>query len=167
MLTTAYLSLGSNLGDKEANIKKALELLDSSPGVQVKKVASFYRTTPLYKPKQDWFINTAAEIETSLSPHELLSLFQDIEKKLGRGITTERWGPRTVDLDLLLYGNDKICTSDLVVPHPRMNERAFVMVPLAEIAPDLIVPGGCKANDLARLLLRDQFVEKLGFSRGK
>lgn len=166
MLTTAYLSLGSNVGDKEANIKKALELLGSSPGVQVKKVASFYRTTPLYKPKQDWFINTAAEIETSLNPHELLSLFKDIEKKLGR-VNGERWGPRTIDLDLLLFGNDKVCTPDLIVPHPRMNERAFVMVPLAEIAPDLIVPGGCKANDLARLLLRDQFVEKLGLAQGK
>lgn len=160
MHTTAYIGLGSNLGDKEANIKKALELLGAAPGVQVKKVASFYRTAPLYKPKQDFFLNTVAEIETSLDPHELLKLCKDIEKGLER-VPTERWGPRTIDLDLLLYGNDKISTSDLIVPHPRMNERAFVIAPLAEIAPGLEVPGGYKANDLARLLLRDQFVEKL------
>ncbi|NLI11569.1 2-amino-4-hydroxy-6-hydroxymethyldihydropteridine diphosphokinase [Pelotomaculum propionicicum] len=160
MLTTAYIGLGSNLGDKEANIKKALELLEEDPGVHVKKVASLYRTAPLYKPKQDMFFNTVAEIETNINPHELLKLCKDIEKRLERA-PTERWGPRTIDLDLLLYGKDKICASDLVVPHPRMTERAFVMAPLAEIAPELIVPGGCKAIDLARLLLRDQFVEKL------
>ncbi len=160
MLTTAYIGLGSNLGDKEANIKKALELLGAAPGVQVKKVASLYRTAPLYKPKQDMFLNTVAEIETSLNPHEFLKLCKDIEKELER-TPTVRWGPRTIDLDLLLYGNDKICTSDLVVPHPRMTERAFVMAPLAEIEPELVVPGGCKAIDLARLLLRDQFVEKI------
>jgi len=159
MLTTAYIGLGSNLGDKEANIKKALELLGTAPGVQVKKVASFYRTDPLYITKQDWFLNTAAEIETSLNPHELLSLLKDIEKNLER-TPTVRWGPRTIDLDLLLFGGDKVCNSDLVVPHPRMAERAFVMVPLAEIAPELIINGQGKAGELAQLLTKEQRVEK-------
>ncbi len=160
MLTTAYIGLGSNLGDKEVNLKNALELLEANPDVQVKKAASFYRTAPLYVTKQDWFLNTVAEIETTLSPHKLLSVLKDIEKKLEREPTV-RWGPRTIDLDLLLFGNDNICTSDLVVPHPRIAERAFVMVPLAEIAPDLMIPGKCKASELARLLRRGQYVEKL------
>jgi 2-amino-4-hydroxy-6-hydroxymethyldihydropteridine diphosphokinase len=159
MLTTAYIGLGSNLGDKEANIKKALELLGEVPGIQVKKVASLYRTAPLYVTKQDWFLNTVAEIETSLKAHELLSLLKDMEKKLDR-TPTVRWGPRTIDLDLLLFGSDKVCSSDLVVPHPRMTERAFVMVPLAEIAPHLCVPGRGRAGELAHLLTTEQSVEK-------
>lgn len=159
MPTTAYIGLGSNLGDKEANIKKALELLGENPGVQVKKVASLYKTAPLYVTKQDWFLNTVAEIETSLSPHDLLTLLKDTEKKLER-IPTVRWGPRTIDLDLLIFGSDKIKSPDLVVPHTRMTERAFVMVPLAEIAPHLCVPGRGRVGELARLLSTDQNVEK-------
>ena len=159
MPTTAYIGLGSNLGDKEANIKKALELLGEAPGVQVKKVASFYKTAPLYVTKQDWFLNTVAEIETSLNAHELLSLLKGMEKKLER-TPTVRWGPRTIDLDLLLFGSDKIQSSDLVVPHPRLSERAFVMVPLAEIAPQLCIPGRGRAGELAHLLSTEQRVEK-------
>lgn len=159
MPTTAYIGLGSNLGDKEANIKKALELLGENPGVQVKKVASLYKTAPLYVTKQDWFLNTVAEIETSLSPHDLLALLKDTEKRLER-TPTVRWGPRTIDLDLLLFGSDKIKSTDLVVPHTRMTERAFVMVPLAEIAPQLCVPGRGRVGELARLLSTDQNVEK-------
>lgn len=159
MPTTAYIGLGSNLGDKEANIKKALELLEKNPCVQVKKVASFYKTAPLYVTKQDWFLNTVAEIKTSLNPHELLTLLKTTEKDLDR-TPTVRWGPRTIDLDLLLYGSDKIKSPDLVVPHPRMTERAFVMVPLAEIAPNLCVPGRGRARELAHLLSTDQSVEK-------
>ena len=160
MLTTAYIGLGSNLGDKEANIKKALELLGKNPGVQVKKVASFYKTAPLYVTKQDWFLNTVAEIETGLNAHELLTLLKDTEKKLDR-TPTIRWGPRTIDLDLLLFGGDKVDSPNLIVPHPRMTERAFVMVPLAEIAPQLCVPGRGRAGELARLLSTDQKVERI------
>lgn len=160
MPTTAYIGLGSNLGDKEANINKALELLGEVPGVQVKKVASFYRTTPMYVTKQDDFINTVAEIETSLNAHDFLFLLKDTEKKLDR-TPTVRWGPRTIDLDLLIFGSDKIKSPDLVVPHPRMTERAFVMVPLAEIAPHICVPGRGRAGELARLLKTDQKVEKI------
>jgi 2-amino-4-hydroxy-6-hydroxymethyldihydropteridine diphosphokinase len=160
MLTTAYIGLGSNLGDKGANIKKALEMLEENPGVQVKKVASLYKTAPLYVTKQDWFLNSVAEIETSLTPHELLTLFKETEKKLERTATI-RWGPRTIDLDLLLFGDEKVFTADLVVPHPRMAERAFVIVPLAEIAPHLCIPGRGRVGELAHLLTRDQSVEKI------
>lgn len=160
MLTTAYIGLGSNLGDKEANIRKALELLDEAPGVQVKKVASFYKTAPLYVTKQDWFLNTVAEIETSLDAHKLLAFLKETEKNLDR-TPTIRWGPRTIDLDLLLFGSEKVQSPDLIVPHPRMTERAFVMVPLAEIASQLCVPGRGRAGELARLLSTDQSVEKI------
>ncbi len=159
MPTTAYIGLGSNLGDKAANIKKALERLRETPGIQVKKVASLYKTSPLYVTKQDWFLNTVAEIETSLTARELLTLLKDMEKKLDR-TPTIRWGPRTIDLDILLFGNDKIKDSDLVIPHPRMIERAFVMAPLAEIAPHLCIPGRGRIGELARLLCTDQNVEK-------
>lgn len=155
----AYVGLGSNLGDKEANIKKALEMLNTSPGVRVKRAASLYRTAPVGYTGQDWFLNTVAEVETSLSPHELLSLLLAVEERLGR-VRTVRWGPRTVDLDLLLFGGEEINTPDLVVPHPRMGERAFVMVPLAELAPELTVPGRGKAVELAQALAGEQYVER-------
>lgn len=159
MPTTAYIGLGSNLGDKEANIKKALDLLKEAPGIQVKKIASLYKTAPLYVTRQDWFLNTVAEIETDLTARQLLALLKDMEKKLDR-TPTVRWGPRTIDLDILLFGNDKIEDADLVIPHPRMIERAFVMAPLAEIAPHLCIPGRGRIGELARLLSTDQNVEK-------
>ncbi|MDD2554063.1 MAG: 2-amino-4-hydroxy-6-hydroxymethyldihydropteridine diphosphokinase [Desulfotomaculaceae bacterium] len=164
MPTTAYIGLGSNLGDKEANIRKALAMLEEVPGIQVKKVASLYKTAPLYVTKQDWFLNTVAEVETSLTAHEFLTLLKDTEKKLERAPTV-RWGPRTIDLDILLFGSDKIESADLIVPHPRMIERAFVMVPLAEIAPRLCIPGRGRAGELARLLSTDQSVEKFDSSQ--
>lgn len=160
MLNTAYVGLGSNLGDKEANIKKALKLLETSPGVQVKRVASFYRTAPVGYTRQDWFLNTVAEVETGLKPHELLSLLLDIEERLGR-VRTVRWGPRTVDLDLLIFGRETINAPDLIVPHPRMSERAFVMVPLAELAPEFTIDGRGKAAELAEALKKEQFVDKM------
>lgn len=159
MATTAYIGLGSNLGDKEANIKKALELLRKTPGIQVKKVASLYKTAPLYMTRQDWFLNTVVEIETTLTSRQLLIQLKDIENKLERKPTV-RWGPRTIDLDILIYGCDRVKCDDLVIPHPRMTERAFVMVPLAEIAPNICIPGRGRAGELARLLSIDQSVEK-------
>lgn len=159
MLNTAYIGLGSNLGDKEANIKKALKLLEASPGVHVKRVASFYRTAPVGYTRQDWFLNTAAEVETDLKPHELLSHLLDIEERLGR-VRTVHWGPRTIDLDLLIFGREEVNTPDLIVPHPRMSERAFVMVPLAELVPEFIIAGRGKATELAETLKKEQFVDK-------
>ncbi|MCL6635573.1 MAG: 2-amino-4-hydroxy-6-hydroxymethyldihydropteridine diphosphokinase [Peptococcaceae bacterium] len=161
MSKTAYVGVGSNLGDKRANIKKALELLGASPEVWLKRTASLYRTAPVGYSEQDWFLNTVAEVETGLAPRELLSLLLGIEEKLGR-VRTVRWGPRTADLDLLLFGEEEIHSPDLCVPHPRMAERAFVMVPLAELAPDLVLPGRGRAADLARVLAGEQAIEKCG-----
>lgn len=160
MFNIAYIGLGSNLGDKEANIKKALALLAASPGVRVKRVASFYRTAPVGYTDQGWFTNTVAELETSLQPHELLSLLLDIEKRIGR-VRTIRWGPRTVDLDLLLFGSEEMNSPDLVLPHPRMGERAFVMAPLAELDPDIMIAGWGTAKELAERLKKEQQIKKI------
>lgn len=156
---TAYIGLGSNLGDKKANLTKALELLGAAPGVQLKKVASYYRSAPVGGPPQDWYLNTVAEVLTSLTPHRLLAVLLKIEEELGR-VRTVRWGPRTVDLDLLLYGGREIHDDILTLPHPRMTGRAFVMAPLAELAPGLILQGKT-AGQLARELAGTQLIEKL------
>lgn len=159
MPETAYIGLGSNMGNKEENINKALELLGVSPGIKVKKVSSLYRTAPVGNNSQDWFLNNVAEVETGLSPQELLSILFKIEDKLGR-VRTVRWGPRIIDLDLLIFGNEEIQEPGLTVPHPRMFERAFVMAPLAEIAPEIRIPGGGTAAALAELLAKQQIIEK-------
>jgi len=144
---TAYIGLGSNLGDKRKNIRRALELLGGVPGVRVRRVAPLYRTAPVGYTEQDWFINTVAEVETSLPPEELLRVCLDIENRLGR-VRIIRWGPRTVDLDLLLYGERAIDRPQLTVPHPRLHERAFVLVPLADLVPEMVVPGRGRVKGL-------------------
>jgi 2-amino-4-hydroxy-6-hydroxymethyldihydropteridine diphosphokinase len=142
------------MGDPGANLEKAIKLLNDTEGIEVTAVAPFYRTAPVGYTEQDYFINTVAEINTSLSPLQLLEKMQQIENKLGR-VRVIRWGPRTVDLDLLLYGDEKIAGPDLEVPHPRMHQRAFVMVPLADLNPQLVIQGE-QAADLARRLAGEQ-----------
>jgi 2-amino-4-hydroxy-6-hydroxymethyldihydropteridine diphosphokinase len=142
------------MGDPRANLEKAIDLLNDTEGIEVTAVAPFYRTAPVGYTEQDYFINTVAEINTSLSPLQLLEKMQQIENKLGR-VRVIRWGPRTVDLDLLLYGDEKIAGPDLEVPHPRMHQRAFVMVPLADLNPQLVIQGE-QAADLARRLAGEQ-----------
>ena len=130
----AFLSLGSNLGDRQTNIEHALARL-SSAGVHVLQVSSFYRTEPVgYKP-QPWFLNCAAEAETDLMPLQLLRRCQAIQRELGRR-PGARNGPRVIDIDILLYENAVVHSSELTIPHPRMAERRFVLVPLSEIAGD-------------------------------
>lgn len=158
--TVSYIGLGSNMGDKPGNLRAALELLSATPGIRPVRVASMYRTAPVGYTEQDWFVNTVAEVVAELSPHQLLEVLLDIEAQLGR-VRTIRWGPRVVDLDLLLYGDRVISEPQLEVPHPRMTERAFVMVPLAELAPDLILPGGRRAEELAAELSSLQDIYKL------
>lgn len=143
----AYIGLGSNMGDKRASILAALELLGKTPGIALLRTAPLYRTAPVGYTEQEWFVNTVAEIDTTLSPRELLAACLEIERRLGR-VRSMRWGPRVIDLDLLLYGELVVDEPDLVVPHPRMHERAFVLVPLADLAPDLAVPGRGKVKDL-------------------
>lgn len=136
-MTTAYLGLGSNIGDRRANICRALEFL--AEAVQVESVSTFYETEPWGYKEQPMFLNIACQIKTRLSARDLLTLAKGIEKRLGR-LPCFRNAPRTIDIDILLYDNNVIDEPDLSVPHPRLAERAFVLVPLAEIAPELIHP---------------------------
>jgi 2-amino-4-hydroxy-6-hydroxymethyldihydropteridine diphosphokinase len=135
-----YLSLGGNLGDPAQSMGAALRILDADPLTEIVAVSSLYRTPPWGKTDQPDFLNAAAEIETGLAPRELLDLCLEAERKLKR-VRQERWGPRLVDIDILVFGDRRINEAGLDIPHPRMLERAFVLVPLAEIAPDYTVGG--------------------------
>lgn len=138
-MARAYIGLGSNVGDREVFLGKAIEMLGDSKRVKVLRRAGFYETEPVGREDQSWFINTVAEIETSLPPHELLAHTQSIESKLGRR-QREHWGPREIDLDILLYENRVLDTPTLTLPHPQLHQRRFVLAPLCELAPDLIHP---------------------------
>jgi len=135
---TVYLSLGSNVGDRAANLARAIEAL-SNAGVRVLRRSSFYATEPVDVRTQSWFLNCVIEAETELMPRQLLRAVQSIEMSLGRRRLVER-GPRTMDIDLLLYGSSIVRAAELELPHPRMAARRFVLVPLAEIAPYLQHP---------------------------
>lgn len=158
-MTRCYIGLGSNQGDSMAVNNAALEQINAVEGIELISVAPFYCTAPQGYTEQNDFINTVAEIETVLDPLALLGRLQEIENGLGR-VRTVRWGPRTVDLDILLYGDQTIDLPDLQVPHPRMHQRAFVMVPLADLNPGLVVAGE-QARDLAGRLAVEQRVERL------
>lgn len=135
-MADAYVGLGSNLGDREGALREAIRLLGESDGVEVVAVSSFHETEPVGGPPgQPMFLNAAARLRVDLGPEELLDRLLDLETRLGR-VRGERWGPRTLDLDLLLYDERAIETERLTVPHARMHEREFVLAPLAEIAPD-------------------------------
>jgi 2-amino-4-hydroxy-6-hydroxymethyldihydropteridine diphosphokinase len=137
---TAALGLGGNIGDVAGAFLQALGRLADAPGVGRLRASSVYRTPPWGKVDQPDFLNMAALVETTLPPRALLALCLDIERDLGRR-RLERWGPRTLDLDLLTYGEATIGEPDLEIPHPRLTERAFVLAPLAEVAPHLRVGG--------------------------
>ena len=154
----AYLGLGSNLGDREANLLMALELL--SHRLKVKKVSSVYQTDPLGDVNQPRFLNQVCEVETTLNPHELLLLAKGIEKKLGRRAGRPN-APRPMDIDILFYDDKVINTPELTIPHPRLMERAFVLIPLAEIAPQLKHPlVGITVSELKERLKERQGVFK-------
>lgn len=147
-MTTAYVGLGANLGDRERTIRRALELL----GDEVVAVSSLRETDPVGYVDQPRFLNGAARLETERTARELLDRLLAIERELGRTREGARYGPRTIDLDLLLYGDAVIDEPGLTLPHPHLHERAFVLEPLAELDPALIVPGrGRLAALLARL----------------
>jgi 2-amino-4-hydroxy-6-hydroxymethyldihydropteridine diphosphokinase len=145
--TIAYIGLGSNLDDPRSQIRQALVQLDSIPGTRVTARSSLYRTTPVGLLEQPDFINAAASVQTTLKPQALLSALLAIENRQGRRRTI-RNAPRTLDLDLLLYGEQVFDQEGLTLPHPRLHERAFVLAPLAEIAPAAIVPGRGRVDDL-------------------
>ena len=140
---TAYMGLGSNLGDRAGNLQAALSQMAEMPTISIMRVSSLYETAPVGVTEQPDFLNAVAALETSLPALELLNVFLHLENQIGR-VRTFRWGPRVIDLDLLLYGDAQIALPSLAVPHPRLRERAFVLVPLAEIAPELILPGETK-----------------------
>ncbi len=138
MNKTAYLSLGSNLGDRAANIERAIHMLEAA-GVSVHRRSSLYETEPQDMPNQPWFLNVVLEIQTDLFPRQLLARIKRIESELGRKRVAAR-GPRTIDIDIILFGRFEVNTPELVIPHPRMAERRFVLAPLAELAPELRHP---------------------------
>jgi 2-amino-4-hydroxy-6-hydroxymethyldihydropteridine diphosphokinase len=135
---TAYLSLGSNLGDRAANIERALALLATS-GVSTIHRSSLFKTEPVEFTAQGWFLNLAVEVETGLMPRQLLHAIRNVEQEMGRRRIV-RAGPRILDIDILIYGTSIVRTAELEIPHPRMAERRFVLVPMAEIAPNLRHP---------------------------
>lgn len=136
-MALAYLGLGSNLGDRRAHLDAALAALRAHPAVHALAASSLIETDPVGGPPgQGRYLNAAARIETDLAPHDLLGLLKRIEGDLGRAPGGPRWGPRTIDLDILLYGDLRLESADLTVPHPRMRDRRFVLAPLAEVAPD-------------------------------
>ena len=147
----AYVALGSNLQHPAAQVRAGFEDLDHLPATRLMRRSSLYRTTPVGKLDQPDFVNAVACIETGLEPRMLLQALLDIEARHAR-VRRERNGPRTLDLDLLLFGERRIEMPGLTVPHPRMHERAFVLVPLAEIAPDAEVPGKGRVADLLAAL---------------
>jgi 2-amino-4-hydroxy-6-hydroxymethyldihydropteridine diphosphokinase len=152
MPVTAYIALGSNMGDKMATCQQALEYLRKNG--RITHVSSFYRTEPVGYPDQEDFVNAVVEMETDLSPLALLAACHVIEDSLGRNRLVH-WGPRTIDLDILLYGDKIIDTAELTIPHPLMTSRGFVLVPLCEIAPQALHPVLMKTVDQLLRKLRD------------
>ena len=135
----AYIGFGSNIGDRLAHIQNALDTLSKTEGITLRRVSSIYKTDPVGYAEQAQFLNGAAAIQTTLSPLSLLHTLKDIETAIGRKHRI-RWGPREIDLDILIYGDLCVQTEELVIPHPEMHLRGFVLVPLAEIAPDVVHP---------------------------
>lgn len=145
-MTTAWIGIGSNVGDRVANVRRAVEALQDAGSVSA--TSSVYLTSPLGGPPQRSFANLVAKIDTERSPQELLAFCKHLEGHMGRESSGMRWGPRVIDLDILLYGDEKVSEPDLEIPHPRMKERRFVLVPLIEIDADVSDPWGYRYADL-------------------
>jgi 2-amino-4-hydroxy-6-hydroxymethyldihydropteridine diphosphokinase len=143
-VTRAYVGLGANLGDREATMRRAIELL----GDDVVAVSTFRETDPIGYEDQPRFLNAAVALDTELSPRELLDRLLVVERELGRTRDGPRYGPRTIDLDVLLYGDEIVDEAGLRVPHPRLAERRFALEPLAELDPDLVIPGAGSVSAL-------------------
>jgi 2-amino-4-hydroxy-6-hydroxymethyldihydropteridine diphosphokinase len=157
-VTRAFVGLGANLGDRVDTLQRALLLLDQRDGIAVAAVSSAYQSAPWGPVEQPPYLNAATELGTSLGPHELLRQLLAVEAELGR-VRDVRWGPRTCDLDLLLYGGETIATADLQVPHPRLGQRRFVLDPLLELDSGLELPDGTPLSTLAAAVA-EQEVER-------
>lgn len=140
MRVTAYVGLGANLGDREATLRRAVELLDAEPTISVVAVSTLRETEPVGVVDQPRFLNGVAAVETELQPAELVRVLLAVERRLGRTREGPRWGPRTVDLDLLVHGDAVVDEPGVMVPHPRLHERRFALEPLFELAPELVIP---------------------------
>lgn len=147
MTETAYLGLGSNLGDRLASLQRAVDLLGAEAGIALTRCSRVWETDPVGGPPQPDFLNVVVRAEIGLSPRELLAACQRVEAALGR-VRDVRWGPRTVDIDILLIDGQEIDEPGLVVPHARLHERAFVLMPLLEIEPDPVLPDGVRLVDV-------------------
>lgn len=150
-MVKVYLGIGANLGRRREALRRAIAILGENGAIRIRRISSLYRTEPWGKKRQPDFLNAVVCAETSLHPFDLLKRCQSIEKKLGRR-KTERFGPREIDIDVLSYGKMISKSKGLVLPHPRISERRFVLVPLCEIAPGLRLPGSKKT---VRALLRE------------
>lgn len=148
--TTSYMSLGSNMGDTYGNLAGARKALQDATGVELVTVSPLYHTRPVGKTDQAWFLNQVVEVKTTLAALALLQACQRIESDLGR-VRHERWGPRTLDIDILVFGDVQSDDPELTLPHPRLLERAFVLVPLADIAPELVIGDATVQGHLERL----------------
>lgn len=154
-MTVAYIGLGSNIGDTVAHLCNALEALNALPECQLQKCSPFYRSAAIGPGQQADYANAVASIETLLGPEQLLRQLQAIESAQGRQRSV-RWGPRTLDLDLLLHGETVMRSASLELPHPRMTERSFVLLPLFDISPKLRLPNGTPIRSLLASLDRDE-----------
>ncbi len=161
-MAIAYICLGSNLGRKRVNVRRAIKLLSKKKDIKILKISSLYETEPVGYVKQDWFVNACLMAETNLSPRQLLNTLKNIEKQLKRKKRFIRWGPRTIDLDILLYDNLRLKVKDLIIPHPEMHKRAFVLIPLMELEPNLTHPTKRKSIlELLANLKKSKRVRKL------
>ena len=156
---TTYIGFGSNIGNRLSFIRDALHVLSQTDGIIIKEISSLYETEPVGNEDQGKFLNGVVAIETHLSPQTLLTTLKVIETKVGRR-HRKRWGPREIDLDVLIYGEMCLRTSELIIPHPEMHNRRFVLTPLAEIAPDVVHPVlNVTINDMLNNLVDDLDVE--------
>jgi 2-amino-4-hydroxy-6-hydroxymethyldihydropteridine diphosphokinase len=144
---TAYLGLGSNLGDRLATLQDAIVRLDAEPGIVIARCSRVWETEPVGGPEQGDFLNAVVQADVDLSPLDLLAACHRVEAALGR-VRDVRWGPRTIDIDILLIGDRAIDEPDLTVPHPRLHERAFVLMPLLELEPDPRLPDGTRLVEI-------------------
>ncbi|MBI4734410.1 MAG: 2-amino-4-hydroxy-6-hydroxymethyldihydropteridine diphosphokinase [Rubrobacteridae bacterium] len=158
-MSHAFLGLGSNLGDRVGNLKSAALLLQQHSRIKITKMSSVYETEPIGNVEQPGFLNCVILTETDLAPNELLKVVNQIEMDLKRERSI-RWGPRTIDIDILLFENKKINEPELIIPHPRICERAFVLVPLLELSPQIEIPGVGKAKDCVDIV-QGQGIKKL------
>ncbi len=149
-MTRAYVGLGANLGPREVTLLRAVDVLAAERGVEILAVSQLRESDPVGNVDQPTFLNGAVAVETSLSPRELLDALLRVEQELGRVRDGERWGPRTIDLDLLVYGDKLVEEPGLRVPHPRLHERRFALEPLVDLEPELEIPGVGKVAELLK-----------------